>query len=171
MKQAKKLLKIWLSLSAIFIILFFMWISIHELSHASVCKSLGKTPVIQTILPSTTINCVGVVENNKLMINNLQYLFLSMSPYIVMLIILISLFFTKRYLVGQYFLTIIFLMDILFNYIFSLFKTTDFRNLAIVNMGLFYISVFITLIVVIIGFYKLKKDFNEVLTKIKGVVI
>lgn len=156
-------------LSIIFIILFFMWISIHELSHASVCKALGKEPKLELPIPYVKINCVGIVENNKLMVNNLQYFFLSMMPYIIMLILLSSLFFTKRYLVGQYLLTIIFLMDTFFNYMSSAVKITDFRNLATVDVKLFYDGALITCFIIIFGIIKLIKDWQEVKEKILNI--
>lgn len=168
MTKLNKTIKIWFILSISFIILLFMWVSIHELSHASVCKLLGNTPKLEVPIPYVKINCVGIVEENKLLVGKNEYFFLSMMPYIVMLLLLITSFFTKRYLVGQYLVTIIFLMDTLFNYMSSAVKVTDFRNLAIVDVKLFYDGALITCFIFVIGIIKLIKDWPEIKEKIKG---
>ena len=159
----KSFFLIWLKWSFIVVIILCSWISLHELSHAGVCKIIGGEPSLEQILPYPMINCDGLVIDNKLVVSPSQYFFYEITPYILALIILSILNFNKKIGISiSCSLVIVILLDILWNYIGSIFYRTDFKNMAMISKPLFVLAVITSFIGVFLGFRIIKKRWKDI---------
>lgn len=161
MKHSKKLksfLKVWLYWVAVFLIVSVFWITMHESSHAMICRIIGGNPSLIQILPNPMMSCEGIVINNHLVVSKFQYFMYAIIPYIIASIVLLIFKIYKKINTNiQLALIPILMIDVLWNYLSSIKDNTDFRFLAIVSNPLFYISILIPIFVLLLGMNILKE--------------
>ena len=112
---------------------------IHETFHALPCKIAGISPAFSYF----RVDCPGIAEKSYFM----QF-FYFMGPYIFYFILaLLGYFYSRRYKIIKY-LLLIPLFDILFNYIYTLRRMSDFYFLLVnTNVTLFVVGMLVVLFI------------------------
>lgn len=160
---------LWIKLSLLFAVIFYTWITIHESSHVLVCSLYGFKPSLFQLLPHPIINCEGLATIDKILISPLQYFFFAITPYIIALILLLSVTLVKKLnIFVRYLLVSMLFLDVIYNYFIAIFGEGDFYNMAFVSKSFFLLSMGITLTVCFISIHLFKKEWKEFKAKIES---